>query len=337
MRFGIALPHYDTSYAGEPASWERVRQVAEGAESWGFDSVWISDHLFLDWGKYGGPSDPQGSLECWTTLTAVAAVTERVRVGTLTLCNDLRNPALVAKMAASLDVLCGGRLDVGLGAGWYEREYAAAGVEFSSAGARIDRLGEAAEIVGRLLAGEELTFTGRHYSLRGALCRPRPVQGPRPPLWLGGKGDRLLRTAARVADGWNFSWVGGTDIYGDRVRAAVRACEEAGRDPSTLRRSAGAYVLAGRDASDARKRFERLRDVTPAGVLDGLGRATGVSWEDFRRDHVAGSVGEVVDRLGGLADLGVEEVIVCPGALPFQVADDEDLQLIGTDVAPALR
>jgi probable F420-dependent oxidoreductase len=337
MRCGIALPHYDTSYMGRPASWEGVERVATAAEECGYDSVWVSDHLFLDWAKYGGPSDVQGSLECWTTLAALAAATSRVRVGSLTLCNDLRNPGLVAKMAASLDLLSRGRLDLGLGAGWYEAEYRAAGIAFSRPGTRIERLEEAAAIVGRLLAGEELTFEGRHYTLRGAVCRPAPHQSPRPPVWLGGKGDRLLAAAARVADGWNFSWVGEQGLYRERVEAAARACEREGRDPATLARSVGTYVLAGSDERDARRRFERLAEVSPAGVLARSRGGRGVSWEEFRRDHIAGTIGEVVDRLGELADLGVKEVVVSAGALPFQVADLEDVALIGTDVAPALR
>ena len=337
MRLGIALPHYDDSLSGEQASWERLRHVAQLAERCGYDSVWVSDHLFFDWGKYGGPSEPRGTLECWTALTALAAVTDQVRLGSLTLCNDLRNPALVAKMAASLDLLSGGRLEVGVGAGWYEPEYRAAGIPFDGPGTRIARTGEAVEIMTRMLAGEELTFEGRHYSIHGALCRPRPKQSPRPRVWMGGKGDKLLRTAARVADGWNFSWLGTLEGYRERADKATQACEQAGRDPSTLRRSVGAYVLAGSDEADARRRFERLVARTPVGVLRGGASDRAVSWEMFRRDHVAGSVDEVVDTLGGLDDLDVEEVIVSLGALPFQVADEEDVELVGEVVRPALQ
>src|ERR671919_2116213 len=201
MRLGLALPHYDTSYAGRTVSWSAVRDAALLAERAGFDSVWVSDHLFLDWGKYGGPAEPQGALECWTTLAGIAGVTDRVRLGSLTLCNDLRNPGLVAKMAATLDLLSGGRVDLGMGAGWYEPEYEAAGIEFSRAGTRIRRLGEAVEIVTRLLSGDEVTFVGEHYTTSEAVCRPRPVQQPRPPVWVCGKGDLLLRMAATFADG----------------------------------------------------------------------------------------------------------------------------------------
>jgi probable F420-dependent oxidoreductase len=337
MRFGLALPHYDSSLAGRPVSWEGVRRTAEIAEGSGYDSVWVSDHLFLDWGKYGGSSEPRAALECWTTMSALATVTSRVRIGSLTLCNDLRNPALLAKMAATLDVLSGGRLNVGMGAGWYEPEYRAAGIELSPPATRIRRLGEAATIVTRLLEGEELTFHGEHYTTAGAVCLPRPLQTPRPPVWIGGKGDLLLRTAARVADGWNFSWLGDIEGYRSRSEAADRACEAVGRDPEGLRRSVGAYVLAGKDDADVKRRFERLAERSPEGVLQPASGGGSVSLEGFKEAHIAGPVSEVTDRLAELSTLGVEEVIVSFGSLPFQVADEEDVELFGAEVVPALR
>jgi alkanesulfonate monooxygenase SsuD/methylene tetrahydromethanopterin reductase-like flavin-dependent oxidoreductase (luciferase family) len=299
--------------------------------------VWVSDHLFLDWGKYGGGEEPQGSLECWTTLSALAAITERVRIGSLTLCNDLRNPALLAKMAATLDVLSGGRLEVGMGAGWYEPEFTAAGIAFDPARIRIERLGEAVEIVVRLLQGEVVDFDGEHYQTKGARCRPLPHGNGRPAIWVGGKGDRLLASAARAADGWNFSWIGDLGVYRERSRAADAACRDAGRDPASLRRSVGAYVLAGRDDRDLERRFARLVDRTPEGVLSGTSRGSAVSLDEFRGDRIAGSVGEVVERLGELKELGVEEVVTCFGAVPFQVAAEDDIELFATEVAPELR
>ena len=335
MRIGLALPHYDTSFAAQPAEWDSIRRTAEIAERSGFSSVWMSDHFFLDWGKYGGSADVQGSYECWTTLSAVGAATESIRLGTLTMCNDFRHPTLVAKMAATLDRLSGGRVDLGLGAGWYEPEYRAAGIDFDGPGARIRRLGEAAEIVRRLLSGEEVVFDGKHYKVNGAVVRPGPQATP--PVWIGGKGDLLLKTAARSADGWNFSWLGDFDVYAERSKFADSACEAAGRDPATLRRSVGAYVLAGSDESDARRRFERLTQRTPPGVLQPSDAGAGVSWDEYRRKNVAGTAAEVVDRLGSLKALGVEEVIVSLGTLPFQVADEEDVELVGREVASALR
>jgi alkanesulfonate monooxygenase SsuD/methylene tetrahydromethanopterin reductase-like flavin-dependent oxidoreductase (luciferase family) len=240
-------------------------------------------------------------------------------------------------MAATLDLLSGGRLDLGLGAGWYEPEYAAAGIPFDPPSTRIKRLRESAEIIGRLLEGEVLTYDGRYYQTDGALCRPGPVQKPRPPIWIGGKGDLLLDTVARVADGWNWSWLGSPDTYKDRLAAAERACERNDRDPATLRRSVGVYLLAGGDDADIKRRFERLMDRTPSGVLQTANEGAAVSWDDFRRDRVAGTVNEVIDRLAELADLGVEEVIVSLGALPFQVADLEDVELVGAEIASAFR
>jgi alkanesulfonate monooxygenase SsuD/methylene tetrahydromethanopterin reductase-like flavin-dependent oxidoreductase (luciferase family) len=239
-------------------------------------------------------------------------------------------------MAASLDRLSGGSIEVGLGAGWYEPEYERAGITLDRARVRIDRLGEAVEIVKRLLEGEELHFDGRHYQIEGAVCRPGPLQEPRPPVWIGGKGDRLLATAARVADGWNMSWLGSVDDYRKRSAFASEACDAIGRDPASLRRSVGAYALVGKNEVDARSRFERLADCTPAGVMAPPSRNSAVSWDEFRRDHFAGTAAEVADRLGSLGELGVEEVIVSLGTLPFQVADEEDVEQVG-ELALALR
>jgi probable F420-dependent oxidoreductase len=337
VRLGLAVPHYDTSFGGQPVSWAHLKEVARTAERAGFDSLWVSDHLFLDWGKYGGPSDPQGSLECFTSMGALAASTDRLRIGSLTVCNDLRPPALVAKMIATLDVLSDGRIDLGLGGGWYEPEYAAAGIEFDRAGIRIERLGEAVQICARMLSGEDLTFTGKHYKIDGALCRPGAVQQPRPPVWVGGKGDKLLAQAAGHADGWNFSWLGSFDTYRERSEQADRACEAVGRDPRDLRRSVGAYSIVGHDEADAKSRYERLVERTPPGVLTSSNGGPGVSWSEFREKSVSGTVDEVGERLVSLAELGVEEVILSLGALPFQVADLADVELAGHALSPVLH
>jgi probable F420-dependent oxidoreductase len=336
MRFGLALPHYDTSLAGGPVSWNNVKRVAQLAERSGFNSVWVSDHLFLDWSKYGGPDDPQGCLECWTTMAGLAAATENVRIGSLALCNDFRNPALLAKMIATLDQLSGGRVDVALGAGWYEAEYRAAGIELDPPGKRIERLGESLQIVARLLEGEELIFKGEHYLIDGAICRPGPVQSPRPPLWVGGKGDKLLATAVDHADGWNFSWIGSIETYAERVRYADELCEAKGRDPETFRRSVGAYVLAGADDKDVKRRYQNLIDHSPPGVLQPPKGGPAVSWDEFRQQRLAGTVSEVVDRIGSLAELGVEEIVVGLGALPFQIADEEDITFVGEEIVARL-
>jgi probable F420-dependent oxidoreductase len=336
MRFGLALPHYDTSLAGRPFEWDSLVRVARLAEASGFDSVWVSDHLFLDWSKYGGPDTPQGTPECLMTMSALAGVTERVRIGSLALCNDFRNPALLAKMISTIDRLSAGRIEVGMGAGWYEPEYAAAGIEFLSPGDRIRKLGESLQIMSRMLEGDVVDFDGEHYQLKGALCRPRPTQQPRPTLWVGGKGDFLLRTAVRYADGWNFSWIGDLDTYKQRAGKANEICEAEGRDPATLRRSAGIFLLAGDDQSELKRRFERLAGRTPPGILQASNSETGVSWDEFRKSNVVGTPDEVALKLGELAELGVEEVVCALGSIPFQLGDEEDVAYVGERIIPAL-
>src|SRR6478735_11044775 len=154
MRFGLALPHYDCSTPGvNPTSVATVLDVARRAEAWGYDSLWVSDHLTWDLQKYGGDATRYGVLEALGTLAALAAGTERARIGSLVLCEALRHPAVLAKALATIDVVSGGRLDVGLGAGWYEPDYAAIGTTMPSPGVRITRLAEYTTIVAAMLDG----------------------------------------------------------------------------------------------------------------------------------------------------------------------------------------
>ena len=334
MRFGLALPHYDFSFgaAGDRAAvgWQLVSDWARRAENLGFDSVWVSDHLFLDLGKYGGPADPQGSMECFTTLAALAISTERVRLGSLVACNDLRLPAIVAKMAATIDVLSGGRVDIGMGAGWYEPEYHAAGVGFDPPGTRVGRLAEAVQIVAGMLSSAPFSFEGSHYRVEDAWNLPRPVQSPRPPVWVGGKGDRVAALAGRYADGFNSCWAWTPGAYAGRVRIVERAAEKAGRDPSSVRRSVGLYTLPGTDEADVRRRWERYLANTPAGV------GASLSLEGWRRDKLCGSPEAMAETVEAFAALGVEEIILSFGIVPFQVADPSAPDLFAAQMFPKL-
>lgn len=250
MRIGLALPHYDAP--GRPASLDRVVSVAREAERLGFDSVWLSDHLVFDLAKYGGPADKLGVLEPLTTLSVLATQTRTVRLGTMVLCNELRHPAVVAKMAATIDRASDGRLELGIGAGWYEDDFTPFGLPFRRPGIRLARLAESVEVLKLLFDGRPATFEGRHYRLDGAVALPRPLQSPRPPIWVGGKGDRAIGVAARVADGWNAAWFADVDAYAERARHAVRA---------GLRRSIGQYVHGS-----AAEQVDRLASFAKAGV-----------------------------------------------------------------------
>lgn len=331
MHFGLALPQFDYSLPGiEKIEWPMIRDWAQRAEELGFASVWISDHLFFDTSKYGGPGEPVGAMECWTTLAALAAATTRVRLGTLVVCNDLRSPALVAKMAASLDVLSGGRIEVGMGAGWYEPEFRAAGVAFERPGIRIDRLAEAVQVVAGMLANPSFSFDGRHYRVEGAWNLPAPAQTPRPPVWVGGKGDRVVRVAARYADGYNSVWAWTPEAYAGRVHVLERAAAEAGRREGDVRRSVGLYALPGADEDDIRARWRRYVEVSPPGTGTHEPSEWGV-------DKLYGTPEQIVKRVRAFAALGVEEVILGFGILPFQIADEEAVEWFAREVFPLVR
>jgi len=251
-----------------------------------------------------------------------APVVTRPRLGTLVLCEALRPASVLAKGLATLDRICGGRLDVGLGAGWYEPDYEAIGMELPRPGVRVDRLREAIEVVGGLLGGEPLTFDGRYHRAEGAVVDPPAVQVPRPPVFVGGKGDRVIRTAVETADGWNTCWAIDHAQYRGRLEVVERACAAIGRDPATFWRSLGLYALCGEDDADLAARFERLRARSPKGILDG------VTLEEWRVGRLVGTVEQVREQVAAWADLGVETIIAGPGCVPFQVGHLEDLDPI---------
>ena len=230
MRFGAA-------FWVQRTGWPELRDAVLRAEAAGFDDVWIDDHLLCDEGDWADPK-----LEGWTTLAALAAVTSRVRLGHMVVANTFRNPGLVAKMAATVDHVSDGRVILGLGAGWFEREHDAFGLKFGPwAGERIDRLGETTSIIRRLLDGERVTHDGPHYRLHDAVCAPRPVQAHLPIL-LGGSGPKkTIPLVARLADQWN--------AYGSPEKVAAadavlrEACAAIGREESEVERTVALNVV----------------------------------------------------------------------------------------------
>ena len=334
MRIGLALPHYDFSFPdGRPLSWERVAGWAVRAEEKGFDSVWISDHFFLSLARYGGGEEPYGSVEPLLALAALAPRTERVRLGTLVLGAGFRHPAMVAKSAVTVDHLSGGRLDLGLGAGWYEDEYRAFGYDFGPLGERFSILEESVEVLALLFGEKEpVTWQGEHFHLDDAYCRPRPIQEPRPPLWLGGKGGpRLLRLVARRGDGWNTVWAWTPEDYGERSRALDELCERDGRDPRTVKRSVGLYTVVGESQPDVEARWKRIQGWASDGAFAGSDLGA------WRQDKLVGTPDQVLERMGAFASHGVEEMIVSVGPLPFAIADEEMVDLIAEQVIPRAR
>ena len=257
MKIGVGLPTDEVN--GVTPSWAEVRDFTIAAEGLGMDSVWVWDHFFYD-PEDGSPI--QGQHEAWTMLSALAAATERVELGTLVLCSNFREPGLVAKMAATLDEICGGRLILGLGAGWHDPEYDAFGFPKDR---RVDRLEEALQIISPLLEGRHVTFEGTHYTARDAFLTPAPT-GPIP-LLIACKGPRMLGLTARYAQSWNTAWYGAPD---DRLRemftAMDAAMDAAGRDPSEMAKTVGLTVRDPEAASTG-------EEPALAGSIDDLARA----------------------------------------------------------------
>lgn len=289
-------------------SYEQIEKAWLDAEDLGLESAWIYDHFM------GIPDTSQPYLEGWTLLTTLLMKSKRIRGGNLVLGNSYRHPAVVANMAATLDIVSAGRLDVGMGAGWYEAEYRAYGIPFPKISVRMEALDEALQVMKGLWTQERTTFNGNHYTIGEAPCEPKPLQRPHPPLWVGGEGEKyLLRIAGRWADGWNV-WLLPIEDY--RRKAAVLAgyAEEAGRDPATIRRSVGiALALAP----------------TEEGVRAVLASRGG---KREARTVVAGTPAQVAERLRPYVEAGAQTILV-EGLAPL---DREMMALFVADVLPGL-
>ncbi len=262
-----------------PASpWSETLATVQHAEATGWDGAWYAHHFMPNAADNSGPTS-----ECWTTLAALAVAVPRIRIGSLVAGNTYRHPAVLAKMAANVQEISGGRLVLGLGAGWQENEHAAYGIEFSTVGGRLGRLEEACRVVKGLLGEERTNLAGRYYTLTDAPLAPKP---PAPvPLLIGGGGEkRTLRIAARYADEWNV-W-GTPELLRQKQTILDQHCHDLGRDPKTIQRSAQA-MLTITDDEELVKR------------LAGSGRPV-----------IAGNVARVRDIIAAYRDAGVDEIII---------------------------
>lgn len=325
MRLGLALPHYDFSYPdGRAADIHETVRWAQHAESLGYSSVWVSDHFFLDLTRYGGPAGRNGSLEPVVTLAAIAAATTQVRLGSLVLSEAFRAPAMLAKQATALDLLSNGRLDLGIGAGWLESEYVAAGYEFAATGERIGRMDEYLQILTAMLSNETSSFQGSRYAVHNVLNSPQPAQRPRPPVWVGGKGGpRILGIVAEHADGWNTVWKWTVEAYADRALVLDKECDRTGR---TVRRSVGLYTIVHDDPASI---FEMWRSAAPAGIVG--------TFASFREGALVGTAEQCAETIRGFAATGVEEIIVAPAPLPFAIPIPEQVDQIASELIPLIR
>jgi probable F420-dependent oxidoreductase len=263
-----------------------VLEDVRGAEANGWYGVWLADHYMPN---TGDTTPVRGDVyECWALLPALAAVTERVRIGTLVSPTSIHHPALLAKRAATIDQLSGGRFVLGLGAGWQLNEHHAYGIELEPPGKRVSRFEEAITIVRSMLADDTTTFDGEFYNFTDAPADPKPVQAPLP-LLVGTRGPRMLRITARHANEWN-TWH--APDLADRIQALAEACQKTGRDPATMWRSVNALI--------------DLSESTPSGRT------------------LAGSAQQLIDQLGQYASLGFDEFILPDANLGATVAERAD-------------
>ena len=288
--------------------WDDLLDVARHAEATGWDGVWVADHFMPNDADVSGPVN-----ECWTLLAALAAAVPRVRLGSLVAGNTYRHPAVLAKVAATVDHVSGGRVVLGLGAGWQENEHAAYGIPFLTIRERLERLEEACEIVKGLLTQARTSFEGCHYTLRDAPLEPKPVQDPLP-LLVGGGGEKVtMRIAARWADEWNV-W-GTPDVLRHKNAVLDRHCEDLGRDPGKIRRSAQALLFM----SDDESWLGPVRD------------------SDVGRAAMVGTPSEVREQVADFAAAGVDELIVPDFTLGKPSRRQETLDRFITEVAPVAR
>lgn len=303
---GLFFPQVGVDFPG-------LLERALACESSGFHSIWLADHM---WAR-GMPDVDH--LEVWTALSALAARTTRIRLGSLVLCNSYRNPALVAKMAASLDNVSGGRLELGLGAGWMDEEYRGYGYNFPGVRVRLEQLEEGLEVIQRLFTHPRSTFQGKYYALNDAPNNPRPIQRPHPPITIGGAGERLLlRIVAKYADRWNCPINAAADL--PRKLDVLRThCGELGRDPATITVSEQVIVVLGKNDRDFEQRW-------------GMAKTFLGSFADLDAVAVRGTPDKVADALRAKIERGVRLFAIMFGDL----APVETIQLFGERVIPQL-
>ncbi len=312
-RFGVFLPFYAfKAKAPNNQYYDQLKTIVLESEKLGYDAVWLDDHLmYNNW----------PILEPWTTLAALSSLTSSIRLGTMVSCNQHRNPALLAKTAATLDVISNGRLEFGIGAGCQEAEHLAYGYSFPKASVRIESVGEALEVMIRLWTQEKSTYQGKHYMLNDAICEPKPLQKPYPPITVGGSGEKLLKVTAKYADRFDLGSLPNIEEYRRKLEVLQEQCKTVGRDFGQIERSSwpGGQVLIANDREELREMISRRK---PANL----------PMEEFRKGNLFGTPDECLEQLLGYVDLGVTYFMLCFADLP----SIDGLSLFAKEVAKKL-
>lgn len=318
MKLGVMLE------GQEGVTWDLWRQLMASVEALGFESLWRSDHFM------SLEDSSRDAIETWIALTLTAVETTRLRFGPLVCPMTFRHPSLLARMAAAVDTLSGGRLVLGLGAGWNGHEHRAFGIPFPPLQERIDLLEEGIEVILRLLGDGPAHFDGRYYQLKGSNPRPKPKQQPRIPLLIGTTGaGRMLRVVARYADEWDAPGITSPPVYRARRERLYTYCRDINRDPDEIRRCVSTAYLIGHDAAALRRRGAVMQQLIPSlASLDPVAVP-----EVLRTDGwIVGTPDQIVVQLRALADEGVERVMLQHN----DPTDFEALELMAYEVMPAV-
>jgi F420-dependent oxidoreductase-like protein len=316
LRFGVFAPQgwkmELSSIDGAEAKWAKAVEISVLAEELGFDSLWVYDHFH----NVPRPAH-EAMFECWTTLAALSQRTSRIRLGQMVGCNSYRQPSLLAKITSNIDVISGGRLEWGIGAGWYENEYKGYGFEFPPPKDRIGMLRECVEIVRSMWTEPETTYEGRYYKLERANCDPKPLQQPHPPILIGGGGEQLtLRVVARLADRANF---GGTpEQFAHKCEVLKQHCKDVGRDYDEIEKTVSGDVFI-------RETEDELR-------AEGTRSLWGQPFDEWRAGGFVGTPDEVAEKVQRYVELG------CTSFIPWcaDYPSDQTLRLFAK-VADQLR
>lgn len=313
MKFGIGT-------GPQNVSWDDLSKLWRSVDELDYDSAWVFDHLLP---LSPNPDDP--ILEGWTTLAALARETSRLNIGVMVTSNTFRHPALLAKMAATVDVLSNGRLLFGVGAGYFEAEHEAYGIPLGTVRERADRLAEACEIFKGLWTEQRFSFEGKHYTLADAACEPKPIRKPHPPIMIGGSGEKLtLRTTALHADQWNMP-PGDSGVSPEEFEAKLavlhQRCAEVGRDPGEIETNLALMVVLEEDDAAAKTR------------RDEIASAFGLSDDVSRKMILAGDAASLANDIRRYESVGVDHFV----AILINGVNYDDAEMFGRDVIPSFR
>lgn len=328
MRFGLFIPQgWRLDLAGIPTEkhWQVMRDLADHADAGPWDSLWVYDHFHT----VPIPTD-EATHEAWTLMAAYAATTSRIKLGQMCTAMSYRNPVYLAKVAATTDIISGGRVQMGIGGGWYEHEWRAYGYGFPSAGVRLARLDEGVQIMRDAWRDGKVGFDGKHYQVDGAIVAPKPLQENGIPLWIAGGGEKVtLKIAAKYAQYTNFT--SEPDGFAHKSQVLAEHCREVGTDFDAIVRSANVNAILGTSADDVTARVKRVRDRL-AGVC-GDAAADAMMTTVSAPGSAAGTPDQVIESLTALRELGCEYVICY---FPEAAYDRSGIELFEREVIPAL-